>query len=102
MDPGRDEWKAWTSFRNDIAKEWNPDNLKAVAFVLNRVRSLLGMTRFAMMHLQKVASVRNTRLLAKILLIMLSPLYPFVCSQLPSKAALGSFSKMLLQCILDS
>ncbi|BDA48953.1 probable phospholipase A1 EG1, chloroplastic/mitochondrial at C-terminar half [Coccomyxa sp. Obi] len=39
VDPGRDEWKAWTSFRNDIAKEWNPDNLKAVAFVLNRATS---------------------------------------------------------------
>lgn len=42
VDPGRDEWNAWTSFRNDIAKEWNPDNLKAVAFVLNRVSSILG------------------------------------------------------------
>ena len=40
VDPSREEWKAWTSFRDSIAEEWNPDSLKAVAFILNRVRSL--------------------------------------------------------------
>lgn len=39
VDPGRDEWKAWCSFRDSIAEEWNPDSLRAVAFILNRVSS---------------------------------------------------------------
>ncbi|EIE18845.1 alpha/beta-hydrolase [Coccomyxa subellipsoidea C-169] len=39
VDPTREEWKAWTSFRDSIAEEWNPDSLKAVAFILNRATS---------------------------------------------------------------
>ncbi|KAK9918553.1 hypothetical protein WJX75_004940 [Coccomyxa subellipsoidea] len=39
VDPGRDEWKAWCSFRDSIAEEWNPDSLRAVAFILNRATS---------------------------------------------------------------
>lgn len=39
MDPGRQEWKAWCSLRDGAAKQWCPDSLKPVAFVVNKVSS---------------------------------------------------------------
>ena len=39
VDPSRGIWKSWQDLRGSSAEHWYPDDMKAVAFVFNKVPS---------------------------------------------------------------